>query len=53
MRVTDLAQEQKRFAMMKYERANLVFNSNLHDFAVWVYIVRKTKKCAMNNIRNS
>ena len=42
----------KSFAMMKYDKLNLLLNSNMLSFAVWVQIVRKTKKCGINTIRN-
>ena len=43
MLVADLVLKQKSIAMMKYDRIDLVLNSNLLDFAVWVYIVPKKK----------
>jgi len=52
MLVTDLVQRHKNFAMIKYDRINLVFNSSLLNFGVWVHIVRKTNKFLIKTIRN-
>ena len=42
----------KSYAMIKNVRINSVFISNLLNFAVWVHIVRKINKSAINIIRN-